>query len=34
METGHGKGVPDGARNCLKRTADQIVAQGENINKI
>ena len=31
-EAGHGKGAPDGVRATLKRTADEIVAQGNDIN--
>lgn len=31
METGHGKGAPDGVGGVLKRTADQIVARGSDI---
>ncbi|CAG5053192.1 unnamed protein product [Parnassius apollo] len=31
---GHGKGAPDGVRGVLKRTADQIVAQGNDIPNI
>lgn len=32
MEAGHGKGAPDGIGGCLKRTADRIVAQGQDID--
>ncbi|CAI6359153.1 unnamed protein product [Macrosiphum euphorbiae] len=32
MEAGHGKGAPDGVGGCLKRTADRVVAQGEDID--
>ena len=32
MEAGHGKGAPDGVGRCLKRTADRVVAQGEDID--
>lgn len=31
-EAGHGKGAPDGVGATLKRTADEIVAQGNDIN--
>lgn len=30
-EPGHGKGAPDGVGGCLKRTADNLVAQGRDI---
>lgn len=30
-EAGHGKGAPDGIGGCLKRTADGLVAQGQDI---
>ncbi|GBO02173.1 ERI1 exoribonuclease 3, partial [Araneus ventricosus] len=30
-ETGHGKGAPDGVGGTLKRTADNIIAQGHDI---
>lgn len=33
-EAGHGKGAPDGVGGCLKRTADNIVAQGTDITTL
>jgi len=27
MEVGHGKGAPDGVGDCLKGTANQVVAK-------
>lgn len=33
-EQGHGKGAPDGIGGYLKRTADQIVAQGTDITSL
>lgn len=33
-ETGHGKGAPDGVGGVLKRTADHIVARGNDIPNI
>lgn len=33
-ETGHGKGAPDGVGGVIKRTADQIVARGHDIQNI
>lgn len=33
-ESGHGKGAPDGVGGVLKRTADQIVAYGQDIPDI
>lgn len=32
MEAGLSKGAPDGIEGCLKRTADRVFAQGEDIN--
>lgn len=32
QESGHGKGAPDGVGGCLKRTADRIVAQGQDVD--
>lgn len=31
-ESGHGKGAPDGIGGCLKRIADNLVAQGKDLN--
>lgn len=31
-ESGHGKGAPDGIGGCLKRNADNLVAQGRDIS--
>ncbi|CAH0560396.1 unnamed protein product [Brassicogethes aeneus] len=31
-ESGHGKGAPDGVGGCLKRTADYIVAKGQDVS--
>uniref|UniRef100_A0A6P7GCH1 Uncharacterized protein LOC114340520 n=1 Tax=Diabrotica virgifera virgifera TaxID=50390 RepID=A0A6P7GCH1_DIAVI len=31
-ESGHGKGAPDGIGGCLKRTADNLVAQGKDLD--
>ncbi|KAJ2953949.1 hypothetical protein O0L34_g1586 [Tuta absoluta] len=33
-ESGHGKGAPDGVGGVLKRTADQIVARGQDIQDL
>lgn len=30
-ESGHGKGAPHGIGGCLKRTADNLVGQGKDI---
>lgn len=32
MEAGHGKDAPDGVGGCLKRIADRVVAQGEDLD--
>ena len=31
FESGHGKGAPDGVGGALKRTADRLVAQGQDV---
>lgn len=30
-ESGHGKGAPDGVGGTLKRTADQLIAEGKDL---